>query len=313
MTEESSAGTATAPTRAGFAALIGEPNVGKSTLLNSLVGIKVSIVTHKVQTTRGLIRGVAISGSAQIVFVDTPGLFAPKRRLDRAMGAAAWSGATEADAIALLIEAQRGLSNGVLEIMARLKEQARPKQTLALIVNKIDRVKREELLALAAAANEHLAFSRTFFISAMKGDGVEDFKTWLAGEMPLGPWLYPEDQIADAPMRHLAAEITREKLMLRLHEELPYQMTVETDRWEEKPDGSARVEQTIYVAREGHRPIVLGKGGQTLKQVGQAARKEIGELAGRTIHLFLHVKLKENWLDDPERYRAMGLDFKSGS
>lgn len=301
------------PSRAGFAALIGEPNAGKSTLLNALVGAKVSIVTHKVQTTRGLIRGVAISGNSQIVFVDTPGLFAPKRRLDRAMGAAAWSGAADADAVALLVEAQRGLSYGALEIIEKLKETARPKQTLALIVNKIDRTPREELLAIAAAANEKLPFARTFFVSALKGDGVEDFKSWLAGEMPLGPWLYPEDQIADAPLRHLAAEITREKLMLRLHEELPYQLTVETDRWEEKPDGSARVEQTIYVAREGHRPIVLGKGGQTLKQVGQASRKEIGEMAGRTIHLFLHVKLKENWLDDPERYRAMGLDFKSGA
>ena len=299
-------------TRAGFVALIGEPNAGKSTLLNRMVGAKVSIVTHKVQTTRARIRGIAIEGQAQIVFVDTPGLFRPRRRLDRAMVKAAWGGASDADIIVLLIEAQRGLTEGVQAIIARIADEMPKGQPIALAINKIDRVKAETLLALTERMNEAYPFSRTFMISAEKGYGVADLRVWLAGQLPEGHWFYPEDQIADAPMRHIAAEMTREKLTLRLHEELPYQLTVETEKWEDKPDGSTRIDQIVYVARDGHKGIVLGNQGETIKSIGTAARAEISEFLGRTVHLFLQVKVRPNWLDEPERYSEMGLVFKDG-
>ncbi|WP_347312418.1 GTPase Era [Defluviimonas sp. SAOS-178_SWC] len=299
-------------TRAGFVALIGEPNAGKSTLLNRMVGAKVSIVTHKVQTTRARIRGIAMEGAAQIVFVDTPGLFRPRRRLDRAMVAAAWGGAADADIVVLLVEAHRGLTPGVEAILAALKERIGEGQRVALAINKIDRVKAEALLALSAELNEAYPFEKTFMISAERGHGVEDLKTWLGEELPEGPWFYPEDQIADLPLRMIAAEITREKLTLRLHEELPYQLTVETERWEDKPDGSVRIDQLVYVARDGHKGIVLGHKGDTIKAVGQAARAELAEFLGRPVHLFLQVKVRPNWLEEKERYSEMGLDFKDG-
>ncbi|REC58548.1 GTPase Era [Rhodosalinus sediminis] len=298
-------------TRAGFAALIGEPNAGKSTLTNRMVGAKVSIVTHKVQTTRARIRGVAIEGDAQIVFVDTPGLFAPRRRLDRAMVAAAWGGAADADVVVLLVEAHRGLTPGVEEILARLEEVAGDRP-VALAINKIDRVKAEALLGLSKTLNDRFDFARTFMISAEKGHGVEDLRRWLAGMMPEGPWLYPEDQIADLPLRMLAAEITREKATLRLHQELPYQLTVESENWEERKDGAARVDQVIYVAREGHKGIVLGHRGETIKAISQAAREELEDFLGRKIHLFVQVKVRERWMDEAERYAQMGLDFSGG-
>ncbi|MCT4331514.1 GTPase Era [Paracoccus sp. YLB-12] len=298
-------------TRAGFVALIGEPNAGKSTLLNRMVGAKVSIVTHKVQTTRARIRGIAISGDSQIVFVDTPGIFRPRRRLDRSMVAAAWGGASDADIILLLIEAHRGLTDGAQAIIDQLAALDR-KTPVALIINKIDRVKSEALLALSQKLNEAYPFERTFMISAEKGYGCDDLRDWLAETLPAGPWLYPEDQIADLPMRMIAAEITREKLTLRLHEEIPYQLTVETEAWEERKDGSARVDQIIYVSRAGHKGIVLGKGGETVKAVGQAARAELEEFMGRRVHLFLQVKLRENWQDEAERYGEIGLDFRDG-
>lgn len=296
------------PSRCGFVALIGEPNAGKSTLLNAMVGAKVSIVTHKVQTTRARIRGIAVEGASQIVFVDTPGLFRPRRRLDRAMVASAWAGVDDADAVVLLVEAHRGVTEGVEAILAALDEHARGRP-VALAVNKIDRVRREKLLPLLQDLGARRDWARTFLISAENGDGVADLKAWLAGVVPEGPWHYPEDQIADAPLRQIAAEITREKLTLRLHQELPYQLTVETESWEERKDGSARVEQVIYVAREGHRGIVLGKGGETIKAVGQEARRDIARLTGRPVHLFLTVKARPDWQDEPARYREMGLDF----
>ncbi|MDO8985307.1 GTPase Era [Cypionkella sp.] len=299
-------------TRAGFVALIGEPNAGKSTLLNRMVGAKVSIVTHKVQTTRTRIRGVAMEGVAQIVFVDTPGLFRPRRRLDRAMVKAAWGGAADADLIVLLIEANRGLTEGVATIIDRMKDQIPQGQAVALAINKIDKVKAEVLLALAEKMNEAFPFAKTFMISAEKGYGVKDLREWLGEQIPDGPWFYPEDQIADLPMRMIASEMTREKLTLRLHEELPYQLTVETEKWEDKPDGSTRIDQIIYVSRDGHKGIVLGNKGETIKSIGQAARADISEFLGRTVHLFLQVKVRENWQDEPERYSEMGLDFKDG-
>lgn len=299
---------AEAETRCGFVALIGEPNAGKSTLLNAMVGARVSIVTHKVQTTRGRIRGIAVAGAAQIVFVDTPGLFRPRRRLDRAMVAAAWAGAGDADIVVLMVEAHRGITEGVEKILGSLDEYVAGRP-VALAVNKIDRVRRTALLPLLKELDARRNWAGTFLISAEKGDGVADLKQWLAGNLPEGPWHYPEDQIADAPLRHLAAEITREKLTLRLHQELPYQLTVETENWEERRDGSDRIEQVIYVAREGHRGIVLGHGGETIKAVGQEARRDIAELTGRPAHLFLTVRARPGWLDEPERYREIGLDF----
>ncbi|MBM1633432.1 GTPase Era [Sulfitobacter mediterraneus] len=299
-------------TRAGFVALIGEPNAGKSTLLNRMVGAKVSIVTHKVQTTRARIRGVAMEGDAQIVFVDTPGLFQPRRRLDRAMVAAAWGGAADADVVVLLIEAHRGVTEGVeriLEGLANIGEGRR----VALAINKIDKVEAPVLLGLSQDLNARFDFEETFMISAERGHGVDVLRRYLAGVLPEGPWLYPEDQIADLPMRMIAAEMTREKLTLRLHQELPYQMTVETENWEERKDGSAKIDQLIYVVRDGHKGIVLGHKGETIKSVSKAAREELEEFLGRKVHLFLQVKVRPNWLDDAERYSEMGLDFKDGN
>ncbi|MBU3000645.1 MULTISPECIES: GTPase Era [Roseovarius] len=299
-------------TRAGFIALIGEPNAGKSTLLNRMVGAKVSIVTHKVQTTRARIRGVALEGEAQLVFVDTPGLFKPRRRLDRAMVAAAWGGASDADVVVLLIEAHRGLTEGVERILEGLGDVTRGRP-VALAINKIDRVKSEELLALTEKMNERHEFVETFMISAERGHGVDDLRKWLAEQLPEGPWLYPEDQIADLPMRMIAAEITREKLTLRLHQELPYQLTVETESWEERKDGTARIDQVIYVSRDGHKGIVLGHKGETMKAISKAAREELEEFLGRRVHLFTQVKVRPNWLDEAERYSEMGLEFKDGN
>ncbi len=304
--------TSAGPTRAGFVALIGEPNAGKSTLLNRMVGAKVSIVTHKVQTTRTRIRGVCMEGAAQIVFVDTPGLFRPRRRLDRAMVAAAWGGAADADIIVLLIEAHRGLTGGVEAIIDNLKDKIPTGTRVALAINKIDKVKAETLLALTEKLNSAFPFAKTFMISAERGYGVDDLREWLASELPEGPWFYPEDQIADLPMRMIAAEMTREKLTLRLHEELPYQLTVETEKWEDRPDGSTRIDQIIYVARDGHKGILLGAKGETIKAIGQQARAEISTFLDRPVHLFLTVKVRPNWLEEAERYSEMGLDFKDG-
>ena len=298
--------------RAGFVALIGEPNAGKSTLLNRMVGAKVSIVTHKVQTTRARIRGIAIEGEAQIVFVDTPGLFQPRRRLDRAMVAAAWGGAADADVVVLLTEAHRGVTEGVEAILEGLGDISKGRK-VALAINKIDRVKPEALLGLAEDLNARFDFAETFMISAEKGHGVEALRIWLAEKLPDGPWLYPEDQIADLPLRMIAAEMTREKLTLRLHQELPYQMTVETESWEERKDGSARIDQVIYVVRDGHKGIVLGHKGETIKAVSKASREELIEFLGRKVHLFLKVKVRPNWLNEAERYSQMGLNFKDGN
>ena len=293
-------------TRCGFIALIGAPNAGKSTLINALVGAKVAIVSHKVQTTRALLRGIATADGAQLVFIDTPGIFAPKRRLDRAMVTNAWAGAHDADIAAVLIDAKQGLDEDADVMFGRLADIRQPK---ILLINKVDLVEKSALLALAQAANARAAFAATFMISALTGDGVADVKSWLVAHVPEGPWHYPEDQITDAPLRQLAAEITREKLYLRLHQELPYQSTVETEQWKELKDGSTRIEQTIYVERESQRKIVLGKGGATIKAIGAQARREISEMIEAPVHLFLFVKVRERWGDDPERYREMGLEF----
>ncbi len=293
-------------TRCGFVALIGAPNAGKSTLINALVGTKVSIVTPKVQTTRTLIRGIAVTGAAQLIFVDTPGIFSPKRRLDRAMVGTAWGSTQDADLVALLIDSRKGLTDDEDAILRTLAD-IRPAKVLVL--NKVDLIDKLALLALTQKLNERAAFAATFMISALSGDGVGDLKAWFAAHVPSGPWLYPEDQISDAPMRQLAAEITREKLYLRLHQELPYQSTVETEVWKELRDGSVRIEQTIYVERESQRKIVLGKAGQAIKAIGAAARIDIAAAVEQPVHLFLHVKVREGWGDDPERYREMGLEF----
>jgi GTP-binding protein Era len=293
-------------TRSGFVALIGAPNAGKSTLVNQLVGAKVSIVTHKVQTTRAIVRGIATHEQAQIVFVDTPGIFKPRRRLDKAMVTTAWGGAKDADIVLVLIDAERGIRGDAEAMLDNLKDVRQPK---ILLLNKVDRVKPEELLKLTVAANEKASFERTFMISALTGSGCKDLLNFLAARLPVGPWYYPEDQISDLPMRQLAAEITREKLYLRLHQELPYSSTVETEKWEEKQDGSVRIEQVIYVERDSQKAIVLGDKGSTIKAIGAASRREIGEILEQKVHLFLFVKVRENWGDDPERYREMGLDF----
>ena len=306
MTDESPDETVPAATACGFVALIGAPNVGKSTLVNALVGSKVTIVSRKVQTTRALIRGILIENHAQIILVDTPGIFMPKRRLDRAMVSTAWSGAHDADLVCVLLDAREGLDEEADAILAKLGTVRHEK---ILVLNKIDLVPREKLLALAKAANDRIAFARTFMVSALSGDGVDDLRHTLAAMVPPGPFHYPEDQMSDAPMRHLAAEITREKIFRQLHQELPYQSTVETDSWAERKDKSIRIEQTIFVERESQRKIVLGKGGATIKSIGAESRKEIAEIVGVPVHLFLFVKVRENWGDDPDRYREMGLEF----
>jgi len=291
--------------RCGFVAIIGAPNAGKSTLVNSLVGAKVSIVTHKVQTTRTRVRAIAIVGRSQVIFVDTPGIFRPRRKLDEAMVDAAWAGAADADVVAMLADARKGLDDDNRRILEGLKKTGRE---AILVLNKIDLIDKGRLLELAEAFNAELDFAATFMVSALKGQGVADLRHYLAEHMPEGPWLYPEDQVSDFPLRMLAAEITREKLYLRLHDELPYASHVETELWDERPDGSIRIEQVIYVLRESQKKIIIGKGGQTIKEIGQAARKELSELlGGRKVHLFLFVKVREKWDRDPERLRNMGL------
>ena len=306
MTDEPPGEDAPAATRCGFVALIGAPNVGKSTLVNALVGSKVTIVSPKVQTTRALIRGIVIENHAQIILVDTPGIFLPKRRLDRAMVSTAWSGAHDADLVCVLLDARQGLDADADAIFARLSEVGHDK---ILVLNKIDLVPREKLLGLAKAANDRLPFEKTFMVSALSGDGVDDLRRSLSEMVPAGPFHYPEDQMSDAPMRHLAAEITREKIFRKLHQELPYQSTVETESWTERKDKSIRIEQTIFVERESQRKIVLGKGGATIKAIGADLRKELAEITGQRVHLFLFVKVRENWGDDPNHYREMGLEF----
>jgi GTP-binding protein Era len=292
--------------RCGFAAVIGAPNAGKSTLVNALVGAKVSIVTHKAQTTRARVRGIVIEGEAQIILVDTPGIFAPRRRLDRAMVETAWTEAREADLVVLVVDAMRGFD----ELADPIVETARGlPMPVALALNKVDMVQKAKLLALAQSAAESLKPDRIFMISALSGDGVQDLKSYLAERMPPGIWLFPEDQIADAPLRQWAAEVTREKLFLRLHEEIPYASTVETTEWKTAKDGAIRIDQTIFVERESQKKIVVGANGQTIKHISMEARKEIAEALETPVHLFLFVKVRENWGDDPERYREMGLEF----
>ena len=302
MAEESAA----SGTRCGFVALIGAPNAGKSTLTNALTGSKVAIVTPKVQTTRALVRGIALAGNAQLIFVDTPGIFAPKRRLDRAMVTTAWSGAHDADLVAVLIDAKAGFDDEAEAIFRKLDEIRQPK---VLVLNKVDIVDKKRLLELVQTANGRAKFAATFMVSALTGDGVGDLRDWLAAHLPEGPWHYPEDEVSDVPVRQLAAEITREQLFLKLHQELPYQSTVETETWTERKDGSVRIEQTIYVERESQRKIVLGKEGRSIRAIGATARRELSEILEKPVHLFLFVKVRESWGDDPERYRAMGLEY----
>lgn len=293
-------------TRCGFVALIGAPNVGKSTLVNALVGSKVTIVSKKVQTTRALIRGIVIDDRAQLILVDTPGIFLPKRRLDRAMVRTAWSGAHDADVVCALLDARAGIDEQADAILTQLLGVDHPK---LLVLNKIDLVAREKLLSLAQRANDRLKFAHTFMVSALSGDGVADLRRELSRMVPPGPYHYPEDQMSDAPLRQLAAEITREKIYRHLHQELPYQSTVETDSWQDRPDGSVRIEQTIFVERDSQRKIVLGKAGSTIKSIGADSRREIAQIVGTPVHLFVFVKVREGWGDDPERYREMGLEF----
>jgi GTPase len=294
------------PTRAGFVALIGAPNAGKSTLMNRLVGAKVSIVTHKVQTTRAIVRGILTSEDAQIVFVDTPGIFKPRRRLDEAMVTTAWGGAKDADAVLVLVDTERGLTEDVAEILSGISRLPHKK---GLVLNKIDQVRRENLLEISARANDLCKFDATFMVSAKTGNGCEDLVKWIVQQLPESPFLYPADEISDLPMRSLAAEITREKLYLRLHEELPYSSHVETEAWTELHDGAVRIEQAIFVERESQKKIVIGRKGETIKAISMAARKEMSEIFERPVHLILFVKVRENWGDDPERYREMGLEF----
>jgi GTP-binding protein Era len=299
----------TAPARCGFVALVGAPNAGKSTLLNSLVGAKVSIVTQKVQTTRARLRGIAVRGSSQLIFVDTPGIFTPKRRLERAMVAAAWMGARDADVVVLLFDAARTVIDSDTQlILDGLKAQRR---RAVLVLNKIDLIKRERLLKLAARFEAQDLFEHTFMISALTGDGVPDLLDHVARAMPEGPWLYPEDQLSDLPLRLMAAETTREKLFRKLHQELPYALTVETERWQDFEDGSVKIEQIIYVQRGTQKAIVLGKKGSKIKDIRSESQAELEDILGCKVHLFLFVKVRENWIDDPERYREWGLDFNA--
>jgi GTP-binding protein Era len=300
---------ADADTTCGFVALVGAPNAGKSTLLNSLVGTKVSIVTHKAQTTRAQIRGVVTTGTAQIIFIDTPGIFAPKRRLDRAMVNSAWTGAGDADFVAFIVDAERGITPELEALIEGLTNIRHPK---VLVLNKIDSIKRESLLALSEALNKRLVFEQTFMISALKGDGVQDFLDWSAKRVPLGPWHFPEDQLTDLSLALTAAEVTREKLFLRIHDEIPYNATVETERFQIQKDGSYRIDQVVYVTRDTHKKIVLGAGGQTIKSIGADARAELMEMFEEKVHLFLFVKVRENWGDDPGRYTEMGLEYPHG-
>jgi len=295
-------------TRCGYVALIGAPNAGKSTLLNRLVGQKLSIVSPKVQTTRSRLLGIATEGDAQLIFVDTPGIFEPRRRLERAMVAAAWAGASDADVAVLLVDAAHGIDHDTETIVERLKSSGKP---AILALNKIDLVRRDKLLALADRLSKSGNFDRVFMISGLTGDGVDDLHGHLAKIVPEGPFLFPPDQLSDAPERWLAAEVTREQVFLQLHDELPYSATVETEGWQERPDGSVRVEQVIYVRRPSQRAIVLGEGGKRIKAIGARARAELGAMLERKVHLFLFVKVRDDWLDDPERYRAMGVDFNA--
>jgi len=293
-------------TRCGYVTLIGAPNAGKSTLLNQLVGAKIAIVSPKVQTTRARVTAIAIEGNAQIIFVDTPGIFMPSRRLEKAMVNAAWDGAKDTDVLALLIDANKGITKDVYRIMEGLEKSGKRAH---LILNKIDLIKRDRLLGLAKELTDRNVFNEVFMVSALSGDGVDHLRSHFAKEVPAGPWLYPEDQLALAPMRYLAAEITREKLFMRMNQELPYSLTVETEKWEDRKDGSVKIDQVIYVSRANHKPMILGKGGQTIKKIGAMAREELEETLGQRVHLFLFVKVREKWLDDPERYQEMGLDF----
>jgi len=308
--EQGEAGAAAAADgrRCGFVAILGAPNAGKSTLINALVGTKVAIVSHKVQTTRVPVRGIAMEGKTQLVFIDTPGIFRPKRRLDRAMVEAAWAGAGDADVVMVLIDAQKGIDEDVERILTKLRDVGgRP---LIAILNKVDRVaEKEKLLALAAEVAKRLPVDRVFMVSALNASGVADVRRYLGSAAPEGPWHYDEDDVTDAPMRLFAAEITRERIYKHLHEELPYETTVETTSWQERKDGSVRIEQTIYVERDGQRMIVLGKGGETVKRISMEARREMTAIFERPVHLFLFVKVRENWDEDPERYREIGLEF----
>ncbi len=305
MTQDTSNETAL-PTKCGFVALVGAPNAGKSTLLNALVGTKVSIVTHKAQTTRAQVRGVLTAVQDQLVFIDTPGIFSPKRRLDRAMVQSAWTGAGDADMVALIVDAQKGPTAEVEALLAGLENIRQPK---VLVLNKIDKVKNETLLGLSQAINEKTRFETTFMISALRGHGVADFVTWCRAQAPMGEWHFPEEHLTDLTLALTAAEVTREKLFLRIHDEIPYQATVETESFKVQKDGSYRIEQVVYVTRDTHKMIVLGAKGQTIKTIGAEARKELMEMFETDVHLFLFVKVRANWADDPERYREMGLDW----
>ena len=299
----------TKSSRSGFVALIGAPNAGKSTLMNQLVGSKISIVTHKVQTTRAVMRGITVYNDCQIIFVDTPGIFAPRRRLDEAMVTTAWGSARDADLCVFLVDAERGLTDDLAAIIGKLDTVSVP---VVLLINKIDQVQRENLLELTARLNSLHSFDETFMVSALNGDGCGDFLDYLADNLPEGPYMYPEDQISDLPLRMLAAEVTREKIYLRLHQELPYASHVETESWEEKKDGSVKISQVIYVERQSQKKIIIGKNGATIKAISTAARKELNELVEQPVHLFLFVKVREKWGDDPDRYREMGLEFPTG-
>lgn len=293
-------------TQCGVVAIIGAPNAGKSTLVNQFAGAKVSIVTHKVQTTRSRIRGIAIVGATQVIYVDTPGIFTPHRRLERAMVDAAWMGAADADIVVLVVDARRGVNDEVTHIIDGLNQTDRP---AVLAINKIDTVKRESLLSLAAELNAEGRFDEIFMVSALNGDGVDDLQAYVAAKLPAGPWLFPEDQLSDLPQRLLAAEVTREKAYLYLHQELPYALAVDTEDWQDFKDGSVRIAQVIYVERETQKGIVLGKGGQTIKRIRSEAQQELAELLERPVHLFIHVKVRENWVNDPGRYREWGLRY----